>query len=199
MKPITWSMKEAELENGPVDLIWNGYSVTDERKQKSPLRHLYGDGRSLDCQERLTWLWNSLTWLTRSSASGKIIWLRSLWKQSRSPQGDIVKDMMSKLFYLHPSLYRLGKWPDWCPPGGQGLCQLHATWLRNETDNYRILTPRKWRFRSWCQKNVDATLINKSLCLQKSLPRTDLKLSVLMKYRSAGRRIWRGSFDWIPL
>lgn len=31
--PITWSMKEKELNNGNIDLIWNGYSVTDERKE----------------------------------------------------------------------------------------------------------------------------------------------------------------------
>lgn len=31
---IDWSMKETELENGNIDLIWNGYSITDERKGK---------------------------------------------------------------------------------------------------------------------------------------------------------------------
>jgi polar amino acid transport system substrate-binding protein len=31
---IDWSMKETELDNGNIDLIWNGYSITDERKQK---------------------------------------------------------------------------------------------------------------------------------------------------------------------
>lgn len=40
-KPITWSMKEAELENGTIDLIWNGYSVTDERKQKVLFSDIY--------------------------------------------------------------------------------------------------------------------------------------------------------------
>ncbi|AGF54916.1 MULTISPECIES: amino acid ABC transporter substrate-binding protein [Clostridium] len=33
-QPIDWSMKETELDNGNIDLIWNGYSITDERKQK---------------------------------------------------------------------------------------------------------------------------------------------------------------------
>ena len=33
-QPIDWSMKETELANGNIDLIWNGYSITDERKQK---------------------------------------------------------------------------------------------------------------------------------------------------------------------
>jgi len=33
-QPINWSMKETELNNGNIDLIWNGYSISDERKQK---------------------------------------------------------------------------------------------------------------------------------------------------------------------
>jgi len=33
MQPIDWSMKEAELKNGRIDLIWNGYSVTAGRKR----------------------------------------------------------------------------------------------------------------------------------------------------------------------
>lgn len=31
---IDWSMKESELKNGTIDLIWNGYSINDERKEK---------------------------------------------------------------------------------------------------------------------------------------------------------------------
>lgn len=31
---INWSMKETELNGGNIDLIWNGYSIDDERKQK---------------------------------------------------------------------------------------------------------------------------------------------------------------------
>ncbi len=31
---IDWSMKETELKNQTIDLIWNGYSVTPERKEK---------------------------------------------------------------------------------------------------------------------------------------------------------------------
>ncbi|GHU43773.1 glutamine ABC transporter substrate-binding protein [Bacilli bacterium] len=34
MQPIDWDMKETELENGSIDLIWNGYSVTTEREKK---------------------------------------------------------------------------------------------------------------------------------------------------------------------
>ncbi|WP_314066911.1 amino acid ABC transporter substrate-binding protein [uncultured Vagococcus sp.] len=34
IQPIDWSMKETELQNGTIDLIWNGYTVTEERKAK---------------------------------------------------------------------------------------------------------------------------------------------------------------------
>lgn len=33
-QPIDWSAKESELNSGRIDLIWNGYTITDERKQK---------------------------------------------------------------------------------------------------------------------------------------------------------------------
>ena len=33
-QPIDWSTKEAELSSGRIDLIWNGYTITDERKKK---------------------------------------------------------------------------------------------------------------------------------------------------------------------
>ncbi len=33
-QPIDWSMKETELNAGNIDFIWNGYTVTNERKEK---------------------------------------------------------------------------------------------------------------------------------------------------------------------
>ncbi|WP_225047385.1 amino acid ABC transporter substrate-binding protein [Lacticaseibacillus kribbianus] len=33
-QPIEWSMKETEMKNQTIDLIWNGYSVTPERKKQ---------------------------------------------------------------------------------------------------------------------------------------------------------------------
>lgn len=40
-QPIDWSMKETELNNGNIDLIWNGYSITDERKEKVEFSKAY--------------------------------------------------------------------------------------------------------------------------------------------------------------
>ena len=33
-QPIDWDMKETELQNGTIDAIWNGYTATNERKEK---------------------------------------------------------------------------------------------------------------------------------------------------------------------
>ncbi|MEG0283646.1 MAG: amino acid ABC transporter substrate-binding protein [Erysipelotrichales bacterium] len=42
-QPIDWAMKETELANGNIDLIWNGYSITDERKEKVAFSDPYLD------------------------------------------------------------------------------------------------------------------------------------------------------------
>lgn len=34
LQPIDWSMKESELKAGNIDFIWNGYTITDERKKQ---------------------------------------------------------------------------------------------------------------------------------------------------------------------
>lgn len=33
-QPIDWTMKEAELKSENIDFIWNGYTITDDRKEK---------------------------------------------------------------------------------------------------------------------------------------------------------------------
>lgn len=33
-QPIDWSAKESELNSGRIDMIWNGYTITEERKEK---------------------------------------------------------------------------------------------------------------------------------------------------------------------
>ncbi|MEA5018559.1 MAG: amino acid ABC transporter substrate-binding protein [Erysipelotrichaceae bacterium] len=33
LQPIDWSLKETELNQGNIDMIWNGYSITDSRKE----------------------------------------------------------------------------------------------------------------------------------------------------------------------
>ena len=46
-QPIDWSMKETELNSGNIDLIWNGYSITDSRKEKVEFSKAYLDNRQV--------------------------------------------------------------------------------------------------------------------------------------------------------
>lgn len=46
-QPIDWSMKETELNNKNIDFIWNGYSVTDERKEKVAFSKTYLNNRQI--------------------------------------------------------------------------------------------------------------------------------------------------------
>lgn len=40
-QPIDWVMKETELNAGNIDLIWNGYTITEERKEKVAFSDAY--------------------------------------------------------------------------------------------------------------------------------------------------------------
>lgn len=46
-QPIDWTMKESELKNKNIDMIWNGYSVTDERKEKVDFSKSYLKSRQI--------------------------------------------------------------------------------------------------------------------------------------------------------
>lgn len=47
LQPIDWSMKETELANQNIDLIWNGYTVTEERKEKVAFSQPYLNNRQV--------------------------------------------------------------------------------------------------------------------------------------------------------
>lgn len=46
-QPIDWSMKETELESGNIDVIWNGYTITEERKEKVEFTKSYVQNRQV--------------------------------------------------------------------------------------------------------------------------------------------------------
>ena len=46
-QPIDWTMKETELKNGNIDFIWNGYSITEERKEKVAFSTPYLNNRQV--------------------------------------------------------------------------------------------------------------------------------------------------------
>lgn len=46
-QPIDWAMKETELNSGNIDVIWNGYTITDERKEKVAFTKPYLENRQV--------------------------------------------------------------------------------------------------------------------------------------------------------
>ena len=46
-QPIDWSMKESELNSGNIDFIWNGYTITEERKEKVDFSEAYLNNKQL--------------------------------------------------------------------------------------------------------------------------------------------------------
>lgn len=44
---IDWSMKEAELNSGNIDAIWNGYTLTQERKENVAYTNSYLDNKQI--------------------------------------------------------------------------------------------------------------------------------------------------------
>ena len=46
-QPVDWNLKEAELDSGNIDFIWNGYSVTPEREEKVAFSTPYMDNKQI--------------------------------------------------------------------------------------------------------------------------------------------------------
>ena len=46
-QPIDWNLKETELNSGNIDLIWNGYTITKERKEKVNFTSPYLDNKQV--------------------------------------------------------------------------------------------------------------------------------------------------------
>ncbi|MCC8015215.1 MAG: amino acid ABC transporter substrate-binding protein [Eubacterium sp.] len=46
-QPIDWDTKEVELETGKIDVIWNGFSYTDERNENMTLSSPYLDNAQI--------------------------------------------------------------------------------------------------------------------------------------------------------
>ena len=47
LQPIDWSQKESELTSGQIDMIWNGYTITDERAEKVNFTDAYMRNRQV--------------------------------------------------------------------------------------------------------------------------------------------------------
>lgn len=71
-QPIDWKTKESELSSGRIDLIWNGYTITDERKNKV----LFTKPYLKNAQVVVTLADSPLTKL--NNLEGKVVGLQSL-------------------------------------------------------------------------------------------------------------------------
>jgi len=71
-QPIDWETKESELSSGRIDLIWNGYTITDDRKKKV----LFTKPYLKNAQVVVTRKDSNLTKLT--DLNGKVVGLQSL-------------------------------------------------------------------------------------------------------------------------
>lgn len=71
-QPIDWSTKESELSSGRIDLIWNGYTITDDRKKKVLFTEPYLE----NAQVVMTLADSNLT--TLADLAGKEVGIQSL-------------------------------------------------------------------------------------------------------------------------
>lgn len=69
-KPIDWSAKEAELTGKRVDLLWNGLTITDKRKEVINFTKPYMENRQIIIVEEKS------TIKTKADLAGKVIGLQ---------------------------------------------------------------------------------------------------------------------------
>ncbi len=81
-QPIDWKTKESELSSGRIDLIWNGYTITDERKEKV----LFTEPYLKNAQVVVTLADSSLSKL--NDLEGKVVGLQSLSSASDALDAD---------------------------------------------------------------------------------------------------------------
>ena len=84
-QPVDWNLKEQELDSGNIDMIWNGYSINDERKEKVNFTKPYLDNKQIivalnesdintkeDLKERIVATQNSSSSLAAIEAEGAL-------------------------------------------------------------------------------------------------------------------------------
>lgn len=85
-QPIDWSTKESELSSGRIDLIWNGYTITEERKGKV----LFTKPYLANAQVVVTLAESDMTEL--ADLAGKDVGLQSLSSAADALNGNSIKD-----------------------------------------------------------------------------------------------------------
>ena len=84
-QPIDWKTKETELSSGRIDLIWNGYTITEDRKEKV----LFTKPYLTNAQVVVTLADSKITKL--DDLSGKVVGLQSLSSASDALNSNPIK------------------------------------------------------------------------------------------------------------
>lgn len=90
-QPIDWKTKESELTSGRIDLIWNGYTITDERKEKV----LFSKPYLKNAQVVVTLKDSNINRL--DDLNGKIVGLQSLSSASDALNADPISTKIRKV------------------------------------------------------------------------------------------------------
>ncbi|GER68283.1 amino acid ABC transporter substrate-binding protein [Weizmannia acidilactici] len=90
-QPIDWSTKEQELNSGRIDLIWNGYTITPERKKKV----LFTKPYLKNSQVVVTLADSKITKL--SDLQGKVVGLQSLSSAADALDANPIKSKIKKV------------------------------------------------------------------------------------------------------
>ncbi|MFD2209728.1 amino acid ABC transporter substrate-binding protein [Virgibacillus halophilus] len=90
-QPIDWSTKESELNSDRIDLIWNGYTITDERSKKVLFTKPYLENRQV-----IATLADSKI-QTLQDLNGKVIGLQSLSSAGDALDKSPIKDKVKKV------------------------------------------------------------------------------------------------------
>ncbi|MGM9924738.1 MAG: amino acid ABC transporter substrate-binding protein [Bacillus sp. (in: firmicutes)] len=90
-QPIDWKTKESELSSGRIDLIWNGYTITDERKEKV----LFTKPYLKNAQVVVTKADSKITKL--ADLAGKEVGLQSLSSASDALDANPIKDKIKNI------------------------------------------------------------------------------------------------------
>lgn len=90
-QPIDWSSKESELNSGRIDLIWNGYTITEERKGKV----LFTKPYLKNSQVIVTLAESPITKI--SDLAGKVVGLQNLSSAADALEGNPIKDEIGKV------------------------------------------------------------------------------------------------------
>src|SRR3954465_14860857 len=102
IQPIDWKTKENELSSGRIDLIWNGYTITDERKEKV----LFTKPYLKNAQVVVTLADSDLTKL--DDLEGKEVGLQSLSSASDALNSHPVKDKIQTITEFSDNVLALG-------------------------------------------------------------------------------------------